>query len=75
MEGLYWYWARTHDIPATIQYLDHLVTVANIKGDNLCKHMWPSFHDHKLAAFGEGSRNFGPQSSDEDDTRDNTPLS
>ncbi|GFX39132.1 hypothetical protein TNCV_359461 [Trichonephila clavipes] len=26
--GLQWYWARTHDMPATIRYLDHWATAA-----------------------------------------------
>ncbi|GFY00373.1 hypothetical protein TNCV_1664121 [Trichonephila clavipes] len=26
--GLWWYWARTHDMPAMIRYLDHWATAA-----------------------------------------------
>ncbi|GFX69581.1 hypothetical protein TNCV_1769501 [Trichonephila clavipes] len=26
--GIWWYWARTHDMPAMIRYLDHWATAA-----------------------------------------------
>ncbi|GFW75312.1 hypothetical protein TNCV_4189661 [Trichonephila clavipes] len=79
--GLYWYWPRTHGMPAMSRYLDHCATAApqlrEVGKFNVAVSELANIYDTLFScsrAFGYIPRNFEPWLSDEDDTRVGTPY-